>query len=87
MGNSGKTYWFGDPDNYSIGIEGDGHAYYKAYFGHHFYANGVERLKIASGGNILIGTTTDNGYKLDVNGRGHYSGDLIVDGEVSALVA
>ena len=38
-------------------------------------------------GNVSIGTTTDNGYKLDVNGKGHYSGDLIVDGEVSALVA
>lgn len=47
----------------------------------------TERMRILPNGNILIGTTTDNGYKLDVNGRGHYSGDLIVDGEVSALVA
>ena len=36
-------------------------------------------------GNVLIGTTTDNGYKLDVNGTGHYSGDLVVDGEVVAV--
>ena len=28
----------------------------------------VERMRIASSGNVLIGTTTDNGYKLDVNG-------------------
>jgi trimeric autotransporter adhesin len=27
-----------------------------------------ERMRIASGGNVLIGTTTDSGYKLDVNG-------------------
>ena len=39
------------------------------------------------GGNILIGTTTDNGYKLQVNGSERGYGDLIVDGEVSALVA
>ena len=52
-----------------------------------FYTNGENRMEISTNGNILIGTTTDNGYKLDVNGKGHYSGDLIVDGEVSALVA
>lgn len=39
------------------------------------------------GGNTLIGTTTDNGYKLQVNGSERVYGDLIVDGEVSALVA
>lgn len=44
-------------------------------------------MSILRYGNVLIGTTTNNGYKLDVNGTGHYSGDLIVDGEVSALVA
>ena len=38
-------------------------------------------------GNVLIGTTTDNGYKLQVNGSERVYGDLIVDGEVSALVA
>ena len=38
-------------------------------------------------GNILIGTTTDNGYKLQVNGSERVYGNLIVDGEVSALVA
>jgi hypothetical protein len=29
-----------------------------------------------NGGNVLIGTTTDAGYKLDVNGTGRFSGDL-----------
>ena len=44
-------------------------------------------MEISTNGNILIGTTTDNGYKLDVNGKSHITGDLIVVGEVSALVA
>ena len=33
-------------------------------------ASGTERLRINNNGNILIGTTTDAGYKLDVNGTG-----------------
>jgi hypothetical protein len=46
-----------------------------------FYTNGTNsgtsvspRMHITSGGNVLIGTTTDNGYKLRVNG------DIWVDG-------
>ena len=44
-------------------------------------------LTVNPSGNVLIGTTTDNGYKLQVNGSERVYGDLIVDGEVSALVA
>lgn len=29
----------------------------------------TERMRITTGGNILIGTTTDSGYKLDINGN------------------
>ena len=32
-------------------------------------------LKLASNGNVLINTTTDAGYKLDVNGTGRFIGD------------
>jgi hypothetical protein len=32
----------------------------------------------SGGGNVLIGTTTNAGYKLDVNGTGRFSGDLSV---------
>jgi hypothetical protein len=35
---------------------------------------------LAVSGALLIGTTTDAGYKLDVNGTGRFSGNLRVDG-------
>ena len=38
----------------------------------------TERMRITSGGNVLIGTTTDAGYKLDVNGTGRINGSLQV---------
>jgi hypothetical protein len=37
------------------------------------YSNGVERLRISSTGNVLINTTTDAGFKLDVNGTARVS--------------
>jgi hypothetical protein len=33
-------------------------------------------MTLTSGGNVLIGTTTDAGFKLDVNGTGRFSGAL-----------
>jgi len=39
-----------------------------------FGTNAQRRMTITSGGNVLIGTTTDSGYKLDVNGTGRFSG-------------
>lgn len=33
------------------------------------YNGAGERMRIAGNGNVLIGTTTDSGYKLDVNGE------------------
>ena len=35
-----------------------------------------EKLRIKSGGNVLIGTSTDSGYKLDVNGTMRVSGNV-----------
>jgi len=37
------------------------------------YTNNTERMRIFSNGNIAIGTTTDAGYKLDVNGTARVS--------------
>jgi hypothetical protein len=39
-----------------------------------FITASTERLTIKNNGNVLIGTTTDAGYKLDVNGIGRFSG-------------
>ena len=39
------------------------------------YTANTERMRITSGGNVLIGTTTDNGFRLDVNGTGRFNGN------------
>jgi hypothetical protein len=39
-----------------------------------FAAGDAERMRLTSGGNVLIGTATDNGYKLSVNGSGYFNG-------------
>ena len=35
-------------------------------------------MRITNGGNVLIGTTTDSGYKLDVNGTGRFSSNVAI---------
>jgi hypothetical protein len=39
-----------------------------------------ERVRITNVGNLLVGTTTDAGFKLDVNGTGRFSSTLRIDG-------
>jgi len=34
----------------------------------------TEKMRVIGNGNVLIGTTTDNGYKLSVNGSGYFNG-------------
>jgi hypothetical protein len=41
------------------------------------------KMLITSGGNVLIGTETDAGFKLDVNGTGRFSGNLDARGDVT----
>jgi hypothetical protein len=49
-----------------------------------FYRNGVLHSRIAnSTSNWLIGTTTDSGFKLDVNGTGRFSGNVQITGSAT----
>jgi hypothetical protein len=59
-GNSGEFKWFMKSGGFFPTI----------------YSNGVERLRIATTGNLLINTTTDAGFKLDVNGTARVQGVL-----------
>ena len=44
-----------------------------------FYGNGAERMRITSGGNVLIGTTTDNGFNFvgATDGKHSYLGNTM----------
>lgn len=44
----------------------------------------IERVRINEVGNVLIGTTTDAGYKLDVNGTARVSGVATFSGSISS---
>lgn len=72
-----KLYWNGDTEGSFISSIGMTHMTYEMRGGHNFCVGGDEILRIRKYGD----------YNLEVIGTGHYSGDLIVDGEVSALVA
>lgn len=82
-----EIYWNGDINGSYISSNGMNEMTYEMRNGHRFCVNGDIILRITRFGNVLIGTATDRGYKLDVNGKTHITSDLIVDGEVSALVA
>ena len=57
------------------GTDGN-YAYAMAFGSRNSGSSTIERMRISSGGNLLIGTTTDAGFKLDVNGTGRFSGDV-----------
>jgi hypothetical protein len=44
------------------------------------------KLYIKNNGNVLIGTSTDAGFKLDVNGTGRFSGNLRIEKATPLLV-
>jgi hypothetical protein len=45
-----------------------------------FYTSDTERMRITSGGNVLIGTTSDNGNKLNVSGSIYSSSSIASSG-------
>jgi hypothetical protein len=49
-----------------------------------FSVGNTERARLTSGGNLLVGTTTDAGFKLDVNGTGRFSGKTIVTSSIAS---
>ena len=71
-----KLYWNGDINGAYISSNGMTDMIYNMRNGHIFQVGGDEILRIAK-----------YGYKLQVYGETNITGDLIVDGEVSALVA
>lgn len=48
------------------------------------YSNGSEAMRIATTRNVLIGTTTDAGFKLDVNGTGRFQNTLKLSNNITA---
>jgi hypothetical protein len=49
-----------------------------------FYTGGSVKLAITTGGNVLIGTTTDNGLKLQVQGSAGFTGGITVNRDANS---
>jgi hypothetical protein len=47
------------------------------------YTDDVQRIRIAATGNVLINTTTDAGFRLDVNGTARIVGNVTHNGNVT----
>jgi hypothetical protein len=65
-------------DGYAIGDRGTGNNRIEFYSNKlSFFGNGTEALRIVGPTqNVLIGTTTDAGYKLDVRGTSRFANDI-----------
>ena len=48
-----------------------------------FATNDTERMRITNGGNLLVGTTTDNGSKLQVTGAATFSSSVTANSTIS----
>jgi hypothetical protein len=47
------------------------------------WSNGAEAIRIGSSRNVLINTTTDAGFRLDVNGTARVQGDATITGNLT----
>ncbi len=48
------------------------------------YTTVTPKMTITSGGNLLVGTTTDAGFKLDVNGTGRFTQNVTIGAATAA---
>jgi hypothetical protein len=74
ISNSSSSYWYMDRD------DSDGR--FKIVDD-----SNNDRFNITTGGNVLIGTTSDAGFKLDVNGTGRFSGTISGGGNIELVNA
>ena len=63
-----KLYWASEPEHYYIGFDADNYTAICNYYGLKFLVSQSEKMRIAYSGNVLVGTTSDNGAKLRVYG-------------------
>jgi len=68
---------------FGAGLSG---SYITTYSNHPIFlgSNNLPRMTLFAGGNIAIGTTTDAGYKLDVNGTGRFTSTLTANSFVKS---
>jgi hypothetical protein len=83
IGGTASTcvYAFGDKDSANIGRISYNHSNNSLAL----VTNSATAATITSGGNVLVGTTTDGGYKLDVNGTARIQSNLTVSGGTTTL--
>ena len=86
--NSLKFYLYKDAtQSYGFGLGNDADVQYWAGDSstgiHKFFTSQTERMRLIANGNLLLGTTTDAGYKLDVNGTARVQGQLAVNHSLS----
>ena len=89
--NGGGSFYIGQ-DNSTGGFYGSGAAYAGSIYTSGarpivLFTNATERMRITSGGNLLINTTTDNGYKLQVNGVTQIRDTLLLTKQVGSFYA
>ena len=68
--------------NGSTGIQFLKDAYWQTFS---IFTNNTENLRVASTGNVLINTTTDAGFRLDVNGTARVQDNLTIAKNQNAL--
>jgi hypothetical protein len=68
LSNLAQTRWILQQLNASFGLD------WWSYNG----TTWSTRMQLTAGGNLLVGTTTDAGYKLDVNGTGRFSDTVLI---------